>query len=86
MDDMTVAVVASDRVELRAGSRTEQLALRSLDDPPKARQEPLSSPGMPPTDDLPAKHPNLASVPATPLTEVDVGALIEDGKPVPNPS
>jgi hypothetical protein len=88
VDDMTVAVVGSDRVELRAGSQTEQLELRRLGDPPKTETqlEPSSSLGALPFDDLPAKHSDLASAPVTPSTEVDVGALIEDGKPVPNPS
>ncbi len=87
VDDMTVAVVASDRVLLRAGSQTEQLELKSLGDPPEteAQQEPSSSPGALRIDDLPAKHADLASAPVTP-SEVDVRALIEDGKSVPNPS
>jgi hypothetical protein len=87
VDDLTVAVVGSDRVELRAGSRTEELELRSLGNSPKAeaRQEPSSSPRMLPIDDFPARHSDLASAPVTPSTEVDVGALIEDGKSVPNP-
>jgi hypothetical protein len=87
VDDMTVAVVTSDRVELHADSRTEELELRSFGNSPKteARQEPSSSPGIPPIDDLPARHSDLASVPVTPAAEVDIGALIEDGKSVPNP-
>ena len=88
VDDMTVAAVGSDRVELRVGARTEELELRSLGNSPKteARQEPSSSPGMLPLDDLPANHSDLASVPMIPSTEIDAGALIEDGKSVPNPS
>ncbi len=86
VDDMTVAVVGSDRVELRAGSRTEELELRSNSRKTEARQEPSSSPGMLTIDDLHANHSDLASVPMIPSTEVDAGALIEDGKSVPNPS
>jgi hypothetical protein len=88
VDDMAVAVVRSDRVELRVGARTEELELRSLGNSPKteARQEPSSSPGMLPIDDLPTNYSDLASVPMIPSTEINVGALIEDGKSVPNPS
>ena len=88
VDDMTVAVVGSDRVELRAGAQTEELEFRRLGNSPKteARQEQSSSSGMLPIDDLPANHSDLASVPLIPSTEIDVGALIEDGKSVANPS
>ena len=88
VDDMTVAVVGSDRVELRAGARTEELELWRLGNSPKAEalQEPSSSSGMLPIDDLPANHSDLASVPVISSTEIDVGALIEDGKSVPNPT
>jgi hypothetical protein len=86
VDDMTVRVVAGNRVLLRAGSRTEELELQSARDSPGARAEPSSSPRVPPVDDVSANHSDLASVPVTPPTEADVRALIEDGKPVPNPS
>ena len=88
VDDMTVAAVGSDRVELRVGVRTEELELRRPSNSPKteARPEPSSSAGMLPIDDLSANHSDLASVPMIPSTEIDAGALIEDGKSVPNPS
>ena len=87
IDDMTVAVVASDRVELRAGSRTEELELRGPRDSPEteAGAEPSSSSRVLPLDDLPANNSHPTSMPMVPLTEGDVRALIEDGKPVPNP-
>ena len=88
VDDMTVAAVRSDRVLLREGARTGELELRNPSNSPKteARPEPSSSAGMLPIDDLPASHSDLASVPMIPPTEIDAGALIEDGKSVPNPS
>jgi hypothetical protein len=87
VDDMTVAVVASDRVELRAGSRTEELELRRPRNSPEteAGPEPSSSSGALPPHDVPANDSDLASMPMVPSTEVDVRALIEDGKSVPNP-
>ena len=87
VDDMTVAVVASDRVELRAGSRTEELELQGPRNSPEteAGPEPSSSSGVLPLDDLPANDSHPTSMPMVPSNEVDVRALIEDGKSVPNP-
>jgi hypothetical protein len=87
LGDTTVAVVKGDRVLLRSGAETEELQLRVDGDSQQVLgpPEPSVSPKPPSMGDLAADALPAQLAQTVHSTVADVGALLEQGRPVPNP-